>query len=542
MRQEYEICPICELKHPHLVHNFNESYEADIITTIKTDFPAWETKQGICGRCFDEFEAITYHPYSAPIISVDAYKLKYLDFYILPIPERLNADEYYTGKGVNICFIDSGFYLHDDIKDRVIKTLDITNGNEDTAYFSQPHDNAWHGTMTTTVCAGNGKLSKGLYKGLANNANLVLIKTQNDNGKITDENIVKALQWVNENHVKYNIKITNLSLSGEVAENLDTSAINQLAEELFAKDVLVVAAAGNSIDAAVLPPASSRHVVAVGGLDDQNKLDGDIILYHSTFGVTIEGCSKPEIISNAIWIPVPILPNTPSHKKANILFQALGNEDYMAAIIENNKSLLKDDYLDLYLGKEKLWKEVKKIFWRERFITPHYMHADGTSFAAPIVTSVAAQMLEANPNLTANEIRQTLFRTALPIPTYDIIRQGFGRLQPKMAVYAVINKEEVSFTEDNPILDTENKRITFYIYLPHAITSVSLVGTFTNWKKNEILLKPSKNNVWYVHIPLLNAGRYEYKFFVDNHQWIEDITNPWRVIDNYGGWNNVLEV
>ena len=45
-----------------------------------------------------------------------------------------------------------------------------------------------------------------------------------------------------------------------------------------------------------------------------------------------------------------------------------------------------------------------------------------------------------------------------------------------------------------------------------------------------------------MHIPLVNAGRYEYKFFVDNHQWVEDVTNPWRVIDNYGGWNNVFEV
>ncbi len=542
MKEPYEICPICELRHPYLVHSFNESYEADIIHNIKANFPNWETKQGICGRCFDEFEAITYHPYSAPDISVDAYKLKYLDFYILPIPERLNADEIYTGKGVTICFIDSGFYLHDDFKERVIKTIDITNGNEDLNYFSQPHENAWHGTMTTTVCAGNGKLSNGLYKGLANNASLVLIKTQNEAGKITDKNIEKALQWVKENHAQYNIKIINLSLSGDVAEKLYTSTINQLAEELFAQNILVVAAAGNSVDAAVLPPASSPHVVAVGGLDDKNKLDGDIILYHSTYGVTIDGLSKPEIISNAIWIPTPILPNTSSHKKAAVLFQALENEDYMAAIIENNKSLLKEDHINLYEGKEKIWKEVKKIFWREKFITPHYMHADGTSFAAPIVTSVAAQMLEANPNLTANEIRQTLLKTAMPIPTYDIIRQGYGRLQPKMAVYAVMDKEKVFFTEDNPVTDAANNHITFYIHLPHAKTSVSLVASFTNWKKNEILLKPSKNNVWYVHLPLLKVGRYEYKFFVDNHQWIEDITNPWRVIDNYGGWNNVFEV
>ena len=65
---------------------------------------------------------------------------------------------------------------------------------------------------------------------------------------------------------------------------------------------------------------------------------------------------------------------------------------------------------------------------------------------------------------------------------------------------------------------------------------------FHKLEKKMKFIKPAKNNVWYMHIPLVNAGRYEYKFFVDNHQWVEDITNPWRVIDNYEGWNNVFEV
>ncbi len=538
----YEDCPICGLSHPHLIHNFNPSYEADIISTVKKDFPAWETKQGICGRCFDRFEAVTYHPYRAPKISVEAFKQKHFDFYILPIAARLNADETFTGKGVTICFIDSGFYLHPDIKERVVKLIDITDESKTEDYFSAINDNAWHGTMTSTVCAGNGKLSNGLYKGLAPAANLVLIKTQNDAGKITDENIAKALMWVKNNHKAYNIKIVNLSLSGDAAEKSAASSINQLAEELFNENVLIVAAVGNDINAEVLPPASGPHVVAVGGLDDQNKLDGDIILYHSSFGITADGLFKPELVSNAIWLPVPILPQTDAQKKATVLFQALENEDYMQAIIQNNAALLKDEHFNLFEGKEKIWKEVKMTIWKEKFITPDYMHVDGTSFAAPIVSSVAAQMLEANPLLTAIEIRNVLLKTAMPLPTYDAAQQGYGRLQSKMAVYAVIDREDTHFTDDDPIINRESNSITFYIHLPFAETSVSLSASFNNWKKNEILLKPAKNNIWYVHIPMLPNGRYEYKYLVDNHQWVEDLANPWRVIDNYGGWNNVFEI
>ncbi len=535
-------CPVCELYHPNLVHCFNPSYEADIIHSIKDFLPDWKPADGICSRCFDEFDAITYHNYRGMEKSVEAFKLKYLDFYILPIPERLNADESYTGKGVTICFIDSGFYLHPDIKERVTHVMDITNEHNTVEYFSHPNENAWHGTMTSTVCAGSGKLSNGLYRGLAKDAELVLIKTQNEQGKITDENIIKALEWVLQNHKTYNIKIVNLSLSGDVDAPLYINEINALAEKLFQENVLVIAAVGNTENGTVLPPASSPHVVAVGGLDDQNKLDGDIILYHSTYGVTIDGLSKPELISNAIWLPAPILPGTKTHKKATIFFKALDNEDYLSAIIDNNAELLKEEHVNLFEGREKIWKEVKKIVWKEKFISPDYMHVDGTSFAAPIVSSVAAQMMEANPKLTANEIRNILLQTAAPLATYDIARQGYGRLQPKVAVYAAMERKPVTYTEDSPIINNQSKRLTFYIQFPHAKKSVSLGASFNNWKTNQILLKPSSNDVWHIDIPMLPDGRHEYKFFIDNSYWAEDVSNPWRIFDNHGGWNNVFEL
>jgi len=537
-----ERCPACGLYHPSLIHNFNSSYEADVLNRIQLSVPDWKTTMGICGRCFDEYEAITYHGFRAREKSVELYRLKFLNFYVLPLPERLNADITFTGKGVTICFIDSGFFLHPDISDRVLKVIDITDESRGAEYFTQPNDNAWHGTMTSTVCAGDGRLSKGLYQGLAKNANLVLIKTQNDDGKITDQNIAKALQWVIDNRELYNIKIVNLSLSGDVAEAYGVNEINKLSEKLFESDILVVAAVGNSEIGEILPPASSPHSLAVGGLDDQNKLDGDIILYHSSFGVTIDGLSKPELISNAMWIPAPILPGTKAHKKAAIFFRCVENDEYMAAIIEKNAELLRSEHINLFDRKEAIWDEIRKVIWKEKFITPDYMHVDGTSFAAPIVTSVAAQMLEANANLSARELRKILLQTALPLPGYDIARQGYGRLEPKMAVYAVMDKQPMDLTADNPIVNAHTKRVIFYIQFPNVKKCISLVASFNNWKKNEILLKPAANDIWYVDIPALPPGRHEYKFFVDDSYWVEDISNPWRVIDDHGGWNNVFEI
>ncbi len=537
-----EICPICNVVHRRLVHRFHETLEADVIFHIQTDFPTWKTADGICSRCYDEFEALTYHEYRASDESSENFKLKFLDFYIFPTAQRLNADAAYSGKGVTICFIDSGFYKHPDIAERILHIEDITNPSHDETYFETVHDNAWHGTMTSTVCSGNGTESKGVYKGLANNANLVLLKVQNDEGKITDDNIAKALQWVLKNKDAYNIRIVNLSLGGDLALPNDLSEINRLAELLFQNNVLVVSAVGNTADGKVLPPASSPHVIAVGGLDDQNKLEGEILLYHSTYGVTVDGYSKPEMVTNSIWVPAPILPNTPQAEKAKVLFHSLENEDYLHGIIENNKAILKEEHFNLFEGKEKLWKEVKQVIWREKFITPHYMHVDGTSFAAPLVTSVAAQMLEANPALTSQELRQILLQTSAPVPTFDISRQGFGRMQPKMAVYAVLNRDEFVITGENPIVDDTNGNLTFYVHQPKAKLSVSLVGSFNHWKKNEIILKPAKNDIWYVTLPKMKPGRHEYKFYVDGWYWVEDISNPWRVVDEYGGWNSVFEI
>ena len=33
----------------------------------------------------------------------------------LPVPVRMDADERYTGRGVTVAFLDSGFYAHKDL-------------------------------------------------------------------------------------------------------------------------------------------------------------------------------------------------------------------------------------------------------------------------------------------------------------------------------------------------------------------------------------------------------------------------------------------
>ncbi|MCI0485430.1 MAG: hypothetical protein L0229_02405 [Blastocatellia bacterium] len=96
-------------------------------------------------------------------------------FAVIPTSLRMDADEALTGKGVTIAFLDSGFYPHADLTqpvNRIAAFVDITRTGEtlDKDFFlaaRAPEGWAWHGTQTSVVAAGNGRLSDGVYRGLA---------------------------------------------------------------------------------------------------------------------------------------------------------------------------------------------------------------------------------------------------------------------------------------------------------------------------------------------------------------------------------------
>jgi serine protease AprX len=67
-------------------------------------------------------------------------------------------------------------------------------------------------------------------------------------------------------------------------------------------------------------------------------------------------------------------------------------------------------------------------------ISEHYKYVDGTSFAAPIVSSIIACMLEANPYLTPQQVKRILIDTAERLPGIEIDRQGWGVVSSRRAV------------------------------------------------------------------------------------------------------------
>jgi len=353
----------------------------------------------------------------------------------------MDADERYTGRAVTVAFLDSGFYAHKDLiepHNRILAYHNIFAPEEDRSALQNSDVASWHGMMTSVVAAGNGHLSDGFYRSIAPEANVVLVKL-GKTGRISESNIEAGLRWVFANKDKYNIRIVNISAGGDFEQPYLQNPLCQLVEEVVKAGMIVVCAVGNAgllPGHPVLPPASAPSCIAVGGLDDQNSLDrARRGMYRSSYGPTIDGLQKPEVIAPGIWVAGPILPHTPTADQAGLYAQLDNAADQeLREIILAHAAVDKDIYAARDLSVS-LLRQLITIKLREgNVINEHYKFVDGTSFAAPIVSSILACMLEANPKLTPQQVKRILIDTAERVGGVEVDRQGWGVVVPRKAV------------------------------------------------------------------------------------------------------------
>lgn len=424
-------CPVCGREAAEGLASFDELPDA-LKRMIAANTPGGQAVRAVCPRCIRLFERA--HAQTEKYAAVFEQGR-----YVLPTWLRLSSDERFTGRGVTIAFLDSGFYNHPDLttpKSRILAFHNIiprgTGTLESVAVAS------WHGTMTSVVAAGNGALSDGFFRGLAPNANLVLVKVSKS-GHILERNIERGLKWILENRERYGIRVVNISAGGDVEQSYLDNSLCQTVEKCARAGLVIVCAVGNAgweQGHPVLPPASSPSAIAVGGLDDHNSLDRSRHgLYRSSYGPTFDGLQKPEVIAPGIWVPAPILPHTPTAAEAE-LYAKLDRaaDEELRALIEKHGTVDRDLYdardMPFYLLRQLISVKLRE----GDVISEHYKFVDGTSFAAPIVSSTVACMIEANPHLTPQQVKRILIDTADRLPGIEIDRQGWGVIAPRRAV------------------------------------------------------------------------------------------------------------
>jgi serine protease AprX len=342
-----------------------------------------------------------------------------------------------------MAFVDSGFYPHPDLmrpRRRIKAYADAARDEPVRHEFFSPQPWTWHGTMTACCAAGNGWVSGGRYRGLAGESEVVLIKASADDGKIRGKNVAHAIRFPLR-FPNLGIRILNVSL-GVWQNDPDYADVEAAVREVTAAGVAVFAAAGNIPGQTPLAPASEAQAITAGGADDKNTLD-DTYSGHthwpSSYGSPKPGVTKPDLLAPAIWVPAPMLPGTLTAREAGPLFELLSvleeasteygfSETRQVATPEERASV------------QSLIDAIAVRIARSKYISPDYQHVDGTSFASPIIASVAAQMLEANPKLTPADLREGLTSTAVPLDGVEKVRQGAGMVRARRAVEWAIER------------------------------------------------------------------------------------------------------
>lgn len=288
-----------------------------------------------------------------------------------------------TGKGVTIAVIDTGVHPHEDFinpSNRIVAFQDFVKGQ------NEPYDDNGHGTHCAGDAAGNGHSSNEKYIGPAPEASIVGIKALDENGSGRLSTIIEGIEWCIEHKDEHQIRIISLSLGAPAYESFREDPLSLAAQEAWHHGIVVVAAAGNSGPSAstISTPAIDPFIITVGSTDDKNTVEreDDAIADYSSRGPTIDSFIKPDVYAPGTNIIAPLAPGS---------------------------------QLEAQLP--------------EQIIDGGYIQLSGTSMATPITAGVIALMLEANPNLSPNDVKSILKATAHP--TLDDI---WGNIHAESAV------------------------------------------------------------------------------------------------------------
>lgn len=552
-------CPLCSQPVDSLVLQLNRELEPHIIRLLQERAAAWQPAQGVCPRCIldaisaarSRRRAESMHrelalPY--PVYSNDETAL-------LTTPYRLHAYPQFSGRGVVIAFLDSGFYPHPDLTlpyNRILAHVDATTRiPRHRPNFRRPAATSWHGLMTSAVAAGSGSLSGYAYRGIASDAQLVLVKTGNRRGRrIHEDDIARALNWVILNQHRYNIRVVNLSVGGDIPCTGELSALDELVEEAVARGLVVVCAVGNGGVEQIVPPASAPSAITVGGVDDRNSLErARHQLYHSNFGRGGHQVSKPDLIAPAIWVAAPILPHTGVYNEGAFLWKLLHAPDAeLRRLLRTPTAAARFRKETLALPLEGVRQAIRLRMVEQKYIHAHYQHVDGTSMAAPIVSSIVAQMLEANPTLTPAQVKEIFLETAQPLDLFPRARQGQGVVNAAHAVARALRAPGGALAGQplSPHLDAATVTLRYYDV---EASRVALTAAWSDWTRAEPFHRRAPG-VWELVLPHPAPGVYPYKFLVErssqthpeSHHWLGDPENILRVEDGAGGFYSLLEV
>jgi serine protease AprX len=300
-----------------------------------------------------------------------------------------------TGLGVKVALIDTGVVDVDGLSQANV-TIGPDFSFEDMNPDTRGKDANGHGTHLAGIIAGsNDSWAAGdhtrtatRFLGIAPDAQLVSIKAGTADGTTDVTQVIAAINYV----IRYNqtaaaadrIRVINLSYGTDSQQDYSVDPLSYAAERAWKAGIVVVVAAGNDgWDANRLTdPASDPYVIAVGAA---------------------EGTGGNSVAAD---------------------YSSEGSQDRTVDIVAPGRSIVS-------LRNPGSWSDQFNSAGRadDRFV-----RGSGTSQAAAVVTGSVADLLQAQPNLTPDQVKAMLEQSATPLAASDPRLSGYGELNIGRAI------------------------------------------------------------------------------------------------------------
>ena len=276
--------------------------------------------------------------------------------------------------------------------------------------------NVGHGTHCAGIIGGTGQQSGGKYAGVAPGAKLI---GTGSGAVLFILNGLGGFEWSLANQSLYGVRVTSNSWGGSGAFEPD-SPINIATKLAHDSNIVVLFAAGNSGPGRDThnPYGKAPWVISVAA----GTKEGGLASFSS------RGTPKDERLADADPnndndAPTITAPGTGREFESNATkFSAA----YVAARSKSNifaNGLTDDTELPVNM-------------------LPYYTQISGTSMATPHVAGVVALMLDADPTLSPDEVKQILTETASRMPGRDEWEVGAGYVNAYGAVDKVFNRSK----------------------------------------------------------------------------------------------------
>jgi serine protease AprX len=255
-----------------------------------------------------------------------------------------------------IAVVDSGITGLSTFESRLTKSVNLVSWSGTPGAYG-------HGSLVASIAAG----ADTGYTGAEPRAKIVSLKVLDGAGVGYKSDVIAACDWILQNKSLYNIRVANFSLN-TVGDSIRYDALDKAVESLWLNGVVVVVAAGNyAVNGAKsdvgFAPANDPFVITVGASDVNGTSwrGDDFAAPWSAWGYTQDGFFKPELAAPG---------------------------RHMNGAIPTGAALLS--------------------MFPERIVAPGYMWMSGTSFAAPVVSGMAAALLAKNPAWTPDQVKGAL--------------------------------------------------------------------------------------------------------------------------------------